>query len=188
MPGGKAGRSSVRMTGWREPTSRLALRFGAYRWRYVTALALLFLGGAALQFGSAYTLPLMLLGLTATVAGWCIVPAPGWRRTLAVGPAFFGVASLLNGAQSGGLIVLTLAAWLLVRVRPLASYLVLLFPAVCSYVLAQLFPQYGAGVVVGVVMGTVLVASAWLGRFIAAVPRTSRRANPQRKSSKRPLN
>ncbi|HEV7956070.1 MAG: hypothetical protein JWL94_318 [Microbacteriaceae bacterium] len=149
-------------TGWREPTSSVPLRFGSYRYRYLGAVAALFVGGAALQFASVYTLPLALFGVAATVAGWVLVPAPGWRRFLAVGPALLGVASLLAGAQSGALLTLTLAAWLVVRMRPLHSFIVLLAPIAASLVLSSRFPQYGAGTVVCTVMGLVLTASAWL--------------------------
>lgn len=152
---------------WIDPTSALPLRFGTHALRLRVALALLFAGGILLQLTSAYTLLIAIAGLAASVAGWCLVPAPGWRRTVAAVPAVLGVVSLLGGASAGALTALTLAAWLLVRARPAASYLVLALPVAASILLAQLFRQYGAGAVVATVMGAVIVTSAWLGWSIA---------------------
>ncbi len=171
-------RADAGTNGWREPTLLLPLRFGSYRTRYPVALGLLFTGGIALQFTSAYTLVLLAFGLCASVAGWIVLPAPGWRRVVAVGPALLGVASLLNGAQFGALLALTLAAWLLVRMRPLRSFIVLVLPTLASFVLGALFPQYGWGALVGAVMGVVLVASAWLARRLSVSVFAQRRTDP----------
>ncbi len=158
-----------------EPTLEIPLRFGTYRARYLLAIGLLFAGGIALQLSSAYTLGFTLAGAAATVAGWIVVPAPGWRRALVAGPALFGVIALLGGAQSGGLLALTLGGWLIVRMRPLVSFVVVVAPVAAAYGLAGLFPQYGYGAVVGGVLGLVLVGSAWLARMIAAAPFAQRR-------------
>lgn len=158
-----------------EPARAIPLRFGTYRSRYLLAIGLLVAGGILLQFSSAYTLGFTLVGATATVAGWIIVPAPGWRRALVAGPALFGVAALIGGAQSGALLALALGGWLIVRMRPLLSFVVLVAPVTASYALAQLFPQYGYGALVGAALGAVLVASAWLARLIAVAPFAQRR-------------
>ena len=170
----------MRGAGWAEPAGATPLRFGTYRVRYLLAIGLLFAGGALLQFSSAYTLALTAIGLLASVAGWIVVPAPGGRRAAVLVPALLGVFALLGGAQSGGMLVLTLAAWLVVRMRPLASFVVLAFPAAASYGLAQLFPHYGAGVVVGGAMAAVLVASAWAARLIATTAFAQRRITLRR--------
>jgi hypothetical protein len=159
----------------REPALVIPLRFGTYRSRYLLALGLLFAGGILLQFSSAYTLGLTLAGAVATIAGWIVVPAPGWRRALVAGPALFGVIALIGGAESGGLLAITLGAWLIVRMRPLVSFVVLVAPVTAAYGLARLFPEYGYGAVVGGVLGLVLVGSAWLARMIAAAPFAQRR-------------
>ena len=158
-----------------EPALAIPLRFGTYRARYSLAIGLLVAGGILLQFSSAYTLGFALAGAAATVAGWIIVPAPGWRRALVAGPSLFGVVALIGGAQSGGLLALTLGGWLIVRMRPLVSFVVLVAPVAAAYGLAQLFPQYGYGALVGGVLGAVLVGSAWLARMIAAAPFAQRR-------------
>lgn len=162
------------------PAGATPLRFGTYRVRYLVAIGLLFAGGALLQFSSAYTLALTAIGLAASIAGWIVVPAPGGRRAAVLAPALLGVFALLGGAQSGGMLVLTLAAWLIVRMRPLVSFVVLVFPAAASYGLAQLFPHYGAGVVVAIAMTAVLVASAWAARLIATTTFAQRRITLRR--------
>ena len=165
----------MRSAGWTDPVGATPLRFGTHRVRYRAAIVLLFAGGALLQFSSAYTLAITAIGLSASIAGWILIPAPGGRRAAVLAPAILGVFSLLGGAQSGGMLVLTLAAWLIVRMRPLASFVVLVLPAAASYGLTQFFPHYGAGVVVGTAMGAVLVASAFLARLIATTAFAQRR-------------
>ena len=162
-------------TATQEPALTIPLRFGSYRTRYLFAIGLLFAGGILMQFSSAYTLGFTLAGAAATVTGWIIVPAPGWRRALVAGPALFGVVALIGGAQSGGLLALTLGGWLIVRMRPLVSFVVLVAPVAAAYALAQLFPQYGYGALVGAALGAVVVGSAWLARMIAAAPFAQRR-------------
>lgn len=121
-----------------------------------------------MQFASAYTLGLLLAGVIATIAGWIVVPSPGWRRCVALPCGLIGGAALLNGAPSSGLIAFGLAAWLLVRMRPAICWTALGIPLLTSMILAPLFPQYGAGVLVAVIMGTAVIGSAWLARSLAA--------------------
>jgi len=156
--------------GWREPTDALPLRFGTHRGRHVAAALLLVAGGAVVQLGSVYTRELLVAGVVATVAGWVVVPSTGRRRVLATAPGLLGVASLLNGAGSGALVVLALGSWLLVRIRPPRSCVVLPVPVVVAVLLAQVFPQYDARPVVVVVIGATVVGCAWLARSLAASP------------------
>ena len=174
-------------SGWREPASTLALRYGGYRARYVAALTLLFGGGAAVQLGSAYTLAALSIGVLASVAGWVVVPAAGWRRAVAVAPAVLGVAGLLAGAASGALLCLALAGWLLVRSRPLIGYLALVLPATAAAALAQVFPHYAGRAVVAAVLALVVVGAAWLARSLAAWNRPRFWAFFQRDRSARPV-
>ena len=67
----------------------------------------------------------------------------------------------------GWTIELSLAGWLWLRQRPARSYLVLVFPALSSYVLSLFFAQYGSGALVLFVSGLVIAGSAWLARFLA---------------------
>ena len=87
---------------------------------------------------------------------------------------------MLNGALSGAAIALSLAGWLLVRHRPLPAFAVVLLPAATAYVLGQVFPQYGGRAVVGAVLGTSVVAGAWLARSLAASRFTGRARSFQR--------
>ncbi len=150
-----------------EPTAHLPLRYGTHRARYIAALALLFGGGILLQFTSAYTLLFAITGFAASAAGWIVIPGKGWRRQLALLTGLLGVAGLLNGAASGVLLALTLAGWLLVRQRPLLSYLVIALPAITALRLGDTFPQYGAGLIVVTALGSVMIGSAWIARAIA---------------------
>lgn len=130
------------------------------------ALGLLVGGGIALQLTSAYTLPLAIVGFTASVAGWVVVPARGWRRSLAVLPGVFGVAALLSGAGSAPLAAMTVAAWLLVRGRPAPSWVVLVLPIATGVVLGRVYTDYGAGVEIAVIVGITAIGSAWLGMLL----------------------
>ena len=60
-----------------------------------------------------------------------------------------------------------IVGWLWLRQRPARSYLVLVFPALSSYVLSLFFAQYGSGALVLFVSGLVIAGSAWLARFLA---------------------
>lgn len=157
--------------GWREPTSLLPLRWWTYRGRYLAGLAGILGGALLVQLTSAYSLGVLPVGLFLHIAGWCILPAIGWRRVLASGVSALLTIVLLNGAPSVVFLAIPLAAWLFVRQRPLVSYLVLALPILASLPLAQLFPDYGWGVAVLSIAGVLLAAAAWLARALAAKSR-----------------
>lgn len=156
-------------TRWREPASLLPLRWGTYRGRFLAGVTLIFLGAALVQLTSAYSLLVLPLGLFAHITGWCILPGIGWRRILGAGVGALMTIILLNGAPSTVFLVVPFATWLLVRQRPILSYVTLVIPPLASIVLAQLFPDYGWGVAVLSIAGAVLIASAWLARSLAAI-------------------
>lgn len=160
-------------SGWREPTSRLPLRWASYRSRYLAGVALILVGGLLVQLTSAYSLAVLPIGIVLHVTGWWILPGIGWRRVLASGVGALTTIVLLNGAPATVFLVFPLAAWLLVRQRPLVSYVVLAIPLLASIPLAQSFPEYGWGAVVLPIAGVVLAGSAWLGRSLAAMSGTS---------------
>lgn len=159
--------------GWREPASLLPLRWGSYRGRYLGGLALAFVGGLLIQLTSTYSLVVLPIGFFLHVVGWCILPGVGWRRVLGSAASALIMIVLLNGAQATPFLAATLAAWLLVRQRPLISYTVVAIPPVGGLLLAQAFPDYGWGVVVLPIAGALLAAAAWLGRSLAAMSRRS---------------
>lgn len=160
--------------GWREPTSRLPLRWGGYRPRYLSAVALILAGALVLQAGSAYADYLIVIGVVAHIAGWVVLPARGAPRAAVAVPSALLVGSLLLGSVAAVLLVVPLAFWLLLRQRPGRSYLATLLPLVSGLVLAQLYPQYGDGAIVVTVSLVVIVASAWIALALAQ-PRGVRR-------------
>jgi hypothetical protein len=160
--------------GWREPGSLIPLRWGRYRARYLAAVFLLVAGAVVLQAGSAYADYLIVIGAGAHIAGWLILPARGARRAAVAVPSALLVGSLLLGSVTAVLLVAPLAFWLMLRQRPGPSYLATLLPLASGLVLAQLYPQYGDGAIVVTVSLVVIVAAAWIARWIA-VSRAQRR-------------
>ncbi len=160
--------------GWREPSSLIPLRWGGYRSRYLSAVFLILAGALVLQAGSAYADYLIVLGVGAHVAGWLILPARGVPRAAVALPSALLVGSLLLGSVAAVLLVAPLAFWLMLRQRPGISYLATLLPLASGLVLAQLYPQYGDGAIVVAVSLVVIVAAAWIARWIAA-SRSSRK-------------
>src|SRR4051794_4905876 len=110
-------------TRWREPSSRVPLRWGTWAGRSWGGLWLIVSGGVAVAGSSAANPPFTLLlagaGLTAHVLGWAVLPAAGWRRVIAILPSTFAVAALLSGPSYLLLLVVPLLAWFIARYRPL---------------------------------------------------------------------
>ena len=161
---------------WREPTSSLPLRWGTYRGRYLAGLLLIVGGAIQLQGLNTWSLPLLLIGTTAHAVGWSIMPAQGWRRMLAILPATAQIWLLLTGPASVWMFILPYLCWLLVRHRPLASYVTVLFPLANGFIVPQFFMEYSGMPQALVISMAVFVASAWLARVIAAsalIPSTS---------------
>lgn len=153
---------------WWEPTSLLPLRWGRYRQRYVAAVLLIMGGGIVLQTGSAYATELIVIGFSAHIAGWVILPARGAPRAAIALPSALIVGSLLLGSAAAVLLAAPLAFWLLLRRRPALGYLSVLLPIGSGLILGTLYPQYGhGGIVVGVSLVS-LVGAAWIARWIAS--------------------
>ena len=153
---------------WREPTFSLPLRWGTYRGRYLAGLLLIVGGAIQLQGSNTRTLPLLLIGTTAHAVGWSIMPAIGWRRMLAILPATAQIWLLLTGPASVWMLIVPYLCWLLVRHRPLASYVTVLFPLANGFIVPQFFMEYSGMPQALVISMFVFVASAWLARVIAA--------------------
>ena len=152
---------------WQEPTARLPLRWGSYRFRYAAAIVLIVAGALVLQAGSVYADDLIVLGAGAHITGWLILPSRGAFRAAVAVPSVLLVGALLLGSVAAVLLAGPLAFWLLLRQRPAASYLAILLPVTSGLVLAQLYPQYGDGAIVVGVSLVVIVGSAWIARWIA---------------------
>jgi len=156
---------------WREPATRIPLRWGSYPFRLTLGLVLMFSGGLIVQLTSAYSLVALPTGILAHIIGWCILPRIGRRRILGATVGAFTTMLLLNGASSIVFLAAPLAAWLFLRQRPLISYTVLIVPAITAYLLSQQFAQYGSGGIVLSVGAGTLVAAAWFARSLAVITR-----------------
>jgi len=154
-------------SGWREPTSLLPLRWGTYRGRYLAGLLLIVGGAVQLQGSNTWTLPLLLIGATTHAVGWGIMPAKGWRRIVAVVPSSAIIWLLLTGPLSLWMLSIIYIGWLIVRHRPLRSFVTVLFPVASGVIVAQYFHEYSEMPEALAISMAVFVASAWLARVIA---------------------
>jgi len=157
-----------------EPTRRIPLKWGHYADRYYVGLALIIAGGMHLQGANNYTLIILLIGTTATVVGWSIMPAKGWRRMIVILPAVSQIWIMLTGPMSVWTLTIPLACWLLVRHRPLLSYLALALPIANGIILPRFFQEYSSMPQAIMISAVVLVAAAWLARLIAISARSYR--------------
>jgi hypothetical protein len=158
-------------TFWVEPSRAISLRFGSYELRYSLGLLYVVAGGVILVGSDTYTVPFLLVGTVAHVAGWYILPGRGVRRVWMSGPSLLAVWLLLTGPQIEFVLVLPLLSWLVVRQRPLLSFVTLVIPVGVGIVLTNVYtdnhdqPQ-------ALAMGFVaLVASAWIARALAVARR-----------------
>jgi hypothetical protein len=74
---------------------------------------------------------------------------------------------MLGGSGFAWCFAVPLAAWLLVRLRPLLSFAVLVLPIISSIVLSRTAPDYSVGWVSVLVSTVVIVAGAWIARWLA---------------------
>lgn len=153
---------------WQEPTSQLPLNWGTYTDRYLVGLVLIVGGAVQLNGSNVWTIPFLLLGTAVHVLGWIILPARGWRRSLAAIAATGAAVALLVGPRAMPILAVTLIAWLLVRHRPLVSYVTVILPLACGLLVSQALTAYSGMPVALLICVSVLVASAWLARLIAA--------------------
>ncbi len=152
---------------WREPASRLPLHWGAYRQRLAIGLAMVIVGTACILGTTAYSLPFLLVGSLLQPAGWAVLPSTIGRRVAVAVPVLGFTWLMLGGAGFAWCFCVPLAAWLLIRLRPLVSYAVLLLPIASSVVLAKTVDDYAVGWVSILVSTLVVVAAAWLARWVA---------------------
>lgn len=154
--------------GWAEPTRSVPLRWGTYRGRYLAGLGLIVSGLICLQGSNVnFGLPLG-LGTLAHVIGWWLMPAAGWRRIWAVLPGLIAAFILLIGPAGVAILALPLASWLLVRHRPLVTFVLPVLLFAIGMVLREFVSEYSAMIPALVIMGAVSVLFAWGARLIAA--------------------
>jgi hypothetical protein len=155
------------MSTWTESTRHLPLWWGGYRSRYLAGLVTIVIGIAATNLTSTYSLWFLAVGPAIQGIGWLLLPAAPWRRLLVLLPCLLAGIALLAGASFAGSFAVLLAGWLLVRHRPALSYLTVLFPTAASFPLKAFAHEYGQNWIVLSVGTVVVVASAWLARWIA---------------------
>jgi hypothetical protein len=149
-----------------EPTRRIALRFGTYESRYLGGLLYISAGTVVVLSANTYTVGFLLLGTLAHCFGWALLPATGARRLWAFGPSLLAVWLMLTGPQILFVMVLVLLGWLLVRERPLRSFVVLLFPIASGVIMAYSFHSNHDEPLAFGIESAVVIASAWLARLL----------------------
>jgi hypothetical protein len=155
------------MSAFTEPTRRLSLRWGTYLGRYLAGLTYIGAGTVVLLGSNVYAIGYLLLGTVAHVTGWFILPATGARRLIAFGPGLIASFLFLTGPRSLFFSAAILFAWLLVRERPLRSYVTLIFPIFAGVLMANQFNASQYSPLAFAIAFVVLVASAWLARYLA---------------------
>lgn len=151
---------------WSEPSRELSLHWGDYRARWVAGLAMIVVGTGCILITTAYSLPFLLLGSLVQPAGWAVLPSTIGRRVAVVVPVLGFSWLMLGGAGFAWCYAVVLAAWLLVRLRPLPAFAVLILPIVSSLLLPLWVTTYEQGWITVLVSTAVVVASAWLARGV----------------------
>ena len=159
----------VRSTVWQEPATRLALHWGAYRPRLVAGLAMIVVGTGLILMTTAYSLPFLLAGSLLQPAGWAVLPSTIGRRVAVAVPVLGFSWLMLGGGGFAWCFCVPLAAWLLIRLRPLSAYSVLILPILSSVVLAATIDDYSVGWISILVSTLVVVGAAWLARRLAII-------------------
>ncbi len=122
-------------------------------------------GTACILVTTAYSLPSLLVGSLVQPAGWAVLPSTIGRRVAVVVPVLGFTWLMLGGSSFAWCYAIMLAAWLLVRLRPLPAFAVLVLPIASSLVLALFVTTYEQGWITILVSSGVVVASAWLARW-----------------------
>jgi hypothetical protein len=152
---------------WSEPASRLALRWGAYRARLLVGLGMIVVGTACILGTTTYSLPLLLIGCVMQPAGWAVLPSTIGRRVAVALPVLGFTWLMLGGSGFAWCYAVPLAAWLLVRLRPLPAFATLALPLAWSVVIPMLVRDYQYGWVTIATSTLIIVAAAWAARWIA---------------------
>ena len=153
--------------GWREPASLLPLRWGAYRPRLIVGLSMLVVGTACVLGTTTYSLTLLLIGSLMQPAGWAVLPSTIGRRVAVPLPVLGFTWLMLGGSGFAWCYAVVLAAWLLVRLRPLPSFAVLVLPVAWSVLLPLFVHDYEHGWITIATSTAVIVGGAWLAKWIA---------------------
>ena len=150
---------------WHEPTRDLSLNWGGYQARWIAGLAMIVVGTACILVTTTYSLPFLLVGSLVQPAGWAVLPSTIGRRVAVVVPVLGFTWLMLGGSGFAWCYAIVLAAWLLVRLRPLPTFAVLVLPIASSLVLPVYVTNYEQGWITILVSSVVVVGSAWLARW-----------------------
>ena len=152
----------------------LPLRWGTARIRTVWGSILIVSGAVGIAGATTTVLwQLFLPGAIAHVAGWCLMPAAGWRRAVAIALSTPAALLLLTGPRFIGVLVLPYIAWLLVRNRPPRSYPTVAFVLAGAVILPRIYADYAGMLPALGIELAIVAASAWVAAAVA-VPRISR--------------
>ncbi|MDI2098636.1 hypothetical protein [Ruicaihuangia caeni] len=161
-----------------EPTMALPLRWGTWQGRSIAGAALIVGGMIGLQAASTTFLLPLITGTVAHVVGWWIMPAAGWRRHVVVFPCGVQIWLILTGPQSMWTLIVPYLAWLLVRHRPLRSYVTGLFVIAYGVFAASVFSEYSQLLPALAGAMAVIAGSALVARKIAGVRRIHSHRTP----------
>jgi hypothetical protein len=125
-------------------------------------------GGVAIAGSNTEALWVLAIGTVAHAAGWCILPAAGWRRTVAVAPATLTMWLLLAGPRFVIVLVVPYLLWLLVRHRrPLSGVTAIPVALVALLVGNAAGLDYSRMLPALAVVGVTMVAAAWAARLMS---------------------
>jgi hypothetical protein len=128
---------------------------------------MLVIGTGCILVTTTYSLPFLLVGSLMQPAAWAVIPSTIGRRVAVAVPVLGFTWLMLGGSGFAWCYAVTLAAWLLVRLRPLVAFTALLLPIASSIVLPTFVTTYEQGWITVVVSTLVVVAGAWTARGIA---------------------
>lgn len=149
------------------PSMSPPLRWGDRATRLWVGLWLIVGGGVAIAGSNTEALWVLAIGTAAHAAGWCVLPAAGWRRTLAVAPATLTMWLLLAGPRFVIVLVVPYLLWLLVRHRSLLAGLTGVPVAVVAVLVGDAFGQdYSRMLLALAIVGVAMVASDRLAQLI----------------------
>ncbi len=153
---------------WQEPSARLPLRWGDHATRLWVGLWLLVGGTLAIAGANTEALWVLWLGMLAHVAGWCVLPAAGWRRLVAIAPSAIASAMLLAGPRFAVVLVVPYLFWLLARHRPPLALITAVPVLVAGLLVGDAFgPDLTRMLPALALIGATMLASALLARLLA---------------------
>jgi hypothetical protein len=152
-----------------------ALRWGTAGSRTVWGVILIISGAVAIAGVTTTVLwQLLLPGVIAHVAGWCLLPSAGWRRVVAILLSTPAALLLLAGPRFVWVLVLPYIAWLLVRHRPARSYPTVTFVLAGAVILPRIYGDPDGMLPALAIELAVIAASAWAARAVAGSGRSRR--------------